>query len=399
MPDIINADGLQVKTAAEIRAELVAALQAIYGADINVDQNSPDGQVIGIITQLGVDLRELAVQINNGFDPDRAIGRILDERVVINNVERNGGTFTIQPVEITVDRTVSLQGLDANFNDINGTGFTVQDDAGNQFILVDSDTLTAGTHELNFRAKNIGQVETVIGTIQTAVTIVLGVTGVNNSSAALEIGQNEETDAQLRLRRQQSVALASTGYLNGLLGDVLALEGVTDAKLYENYTNSIDADGIPAHGTWLIVEGGANSDIAQTYYENKSYGSNMKGDVEIDITTPSGGLFVAKFDRPDAVDLYIRFDIQRTVTSYVFDEDAIKDYIVDTLVYKIGDFAETSLATVAAVAAIAAQGGGGVPVNVEISDDGITYTDFLETPTLDSKWTLDASNIGITILP
>lgn len=398
MPDILDANGLSVKTAAEIQAELVQGFKDIYGNDINVDQNSPDGQLIGILTQMSVDLRELAVQINNGFDPDRAVGRILDERVVINNIERAGGTFTIIPITLVVDRTVTLQGLDAAFNDINGVGYTVQDNSGTQFILIDTDTLTAGSHSLNFRAKDIGRVETTIDTITSPVTIVLGVTSINNPSAALEIGQNEETDAQLRLRRQQSVALASTGYLNGMLGDILALDGVTDAKLYENYTNVTDGDGIPPHATWLVVEGGANDDIGNVYYENKSYGSNMKGAVEVNIITASGGLFTAKFDRPTAVDLYIRFDIQPTVPLFVFDLDAIKEFIVENLIYKIGDYAETSLVTVAAMGGITSQGGGGVPLNVEISDDGIAWVDFLDVAALDDKWTLDVSNITITEL-
>ena len=398
MPDIIDADGLQVKTADEIRQELEDGFRNIYGADINLDQNSPDGQLVGILTQMSVDIRELATQINNGFNPDRAFGRILDERVVINNIERNGGTFTITDIDITVDRTVTLAGLDAAFNDINGQGYTVQDNAGNEFILIDTATITAGVHTLSFRARELGRVETTIGTINNPVTVVIGVTTINNDSAPTTIGQDEETDAQLRVRRQRSVSISSTGYLNGLLGDVLALDGVTDAVLYENYTDSVDADGIPAHGTWLVVEGGANTEIGEVYYENKSYGSNMKGDVEVNIITASGGLFVALFDRPTAEDLYIRFEIKRTVPLYVFDEAAIKTYIADNLVYSIGDFAETSSITDIAVAAIASQGGGGVPINVEISDDDISYVDFLEVSTLDGKWTLDTTRIAITVI-
>lgn len=398
MPDILNATGLTVKTLPEITADLQTALRAVYGADINLDQNSPDGQLVGILAQQGADIRELALQIYNGFDPDRAVGRVLDERVVINNIQRMGGTYTIQEVDLTITQTVTLQGLDALFNDPDGTGYTVQDDAGNQFILVDTVTLTPGSYSKNFRARQIGRVETVIGTITNPVTIVNGVSTIYNSSAPLEIGQNEETDAQLRTRRQQSVALASTGYLNGLLGAVLALDGVTDAKLYENYGDTIDANGIPAHGTWLVVEGGANSDIGNTYYERKSYGSNMKGAVSYNIVTASGGLFTAKFDRPSAVDLYIRFKIQRTVPLFVFDQVAIRTYIAENLSYKIGVFAETSLVTVAAIAAIASQGGGGVPIDVEISDDGITWTDYMDVPSLDSKWTLDVSRVTITAI-
>ena len=398
MPDILNQNGLSVKTATEIRNELNTALRNIYGNEINLDQNSPDGQMVGIYTQAAVDLRELITNAYNSFNPDRAIGRLLDERVVINNIIRKGGTYTITPIDITVDRTVTLQGLDGNFNDINGSGFTVQDNAGNQFILIDTTELTAGTSTLQFRSKEIGLVNVTVGTVQNAVTIVLGVTNINNSSAPTTIGQEEETDAQLRLRRQQSVALSSNGYANGLLGNVLNKDGVIDARLYENVTNAIDSDGIPAHGMWLIVEGGANSDIGDVIYKRKSVGSDMKGDIEVNIETQSGALFVAKFDRPDAQDLYIRFDIQETKAGTVFNQTAIKNTIVSNLKYLIGGYAETSEITTVARQSINDNGGGGVAVNVEISNDDTSWVDYLDVPTLDAQWTLDASRITITEL-
>ena len=398
MPDILNQNGLSVKTAIEIRAELNTALRNIYGNEINLDQNSPDGQMVGIYTQAAVDLRELITNAYNSFNPDRAIGRLLDERVVINNIIRKGGTYTITPIDITVDSTVTLQGLDKDFNDINGSGFTVQDNAGNQFILIDTTELTAGTTTLQFRSKEIGLVNVTVGTVQNAVTIVLGVTNINNSSAPTTIGQEEETDAQLRLRRQQSVALSSNGYANGLLGNVLNKDGVIDARLYENVTNAIDSDGIPAHGMWLIVEGGANSDIGDVIYTRKSVGSNMKGNIEVNIETQSGALFVAKFDRPNAQDLYIRFDIQETKSGTVFNQTAIKNTIVSNLKYLIGGYAETSEITTVARQSINDNGGGGVAVNVEISNDGTSWVDYLDVPTLDAQWTLDASRITITEL-
>lgn len=398
MVDILDATGLTVKTRSEIVADLEAAFKAIYGSDINVDQNSPDGQLIGILAQEAVDIRELLVSIYNSFNPDRAIGTPLDERVAINNISRRGGTFTVQPITLIVDRTVTLQGVDANYNDVNSVGYTVQDNAGNQFVLIDTVTLTAGTYSKNFRAKKLGLVETTVNTITNPVTIVLGVTSVNNPSGALEVGQNQETDQQLRLRRQYSVAIASTGYLNGLLGAVLNLAGVTDAKLYENVTNVTDANGIPAHSTWLIVEGGANTEIAQLYYEKKSAGSGMKGAVSVPITTPSGNVIDFLFDRPTAKNLYIRFEIQRTVAGTTFDQAAIKQYLVDNLTYSIGAFADTSTVTAQAIAAIADSSGGGVPLNVEISANGITWFDYLTVTTLDEQWTLDVSRITITVL-
>jgi len=398
MSDLLDKNGLQVSSLTEIKNSLTTGMQSIFGSDINTDQNSPDGQLIALIAQAAVDIRELLVSVNSTFDPDQAMGAILDQRVSINNIQRQGGTYTIQPIQIVTTSTVTLQGLDANYASVNGTGFTVSDDSGNQFILVDSVTLTAGTNTLNFRAKNIGLVTTTVNTINNPVTIVLGVASINNPSGALQTGADEETDAQLRVRRQQSVSNASDGYLNGLLGSLLAITGVTDAKLYENFSSSIDSNGVPDHGIWAIVEGGANTDIANVIYSKKGYGCNMKGTVTSNITTASGNVFTAKFDRPTAQNLYIRFDLQKTLSTAVFNQTLIKQYMVNNTNYGIGQFAETSSITALALAAINYYGGNGVPINVEISINGTTWVDYLTTPTLDKQFVLDVSRITITAL-
>lgn len=398
MVDSFTGTGLQVKTRTELVSDLTTGLQSIYGSDINIDSNSPDGQLIGIVAQAATDIRELLLSINAGFDPDQAIGTVLDQRVTLNHIARNAGTYTVQPVTLVIASTITLQGLDGNYSDPNGSGFTVQDNAGNQFILIDSATLTAGTYSKNFRAKNIGAVLTTANTITTQTTVVLGVSSVNNPSGALTVGTNEESDAQLRTRRLRSVALNSSGYLNGLEAALNNLSGVTDAKVYENYTDAIDSDGIPAHGFWVIADEGASSGIAQVIYERKSYGSNMKGSISVNITTASGGIFVVKFDRPVAENLYIRFDIQKTLATATFDTAAIKNYIVNNLLYKIGGYAETSSITTLAATAINSISPGGVPVNMEISKDGATWFDYLTPTTKDRKFTVDTTRIAITVL-
>jgi len=176
------------------------------------------------------------------------------------------------------------------------------------------------------------------------------------------------------------------------------LAGVIDAKVYENVTSSVDSDGIPAHGIWVIANGGASADIAQIIYENKSYGCNMKGAVSVDITTPSGVTFPALFDRSTAENLYIRFDIQPLSASAVFDQDIIKTFMVNNLTYKIGSYAETSSLTAVALAAINSNGGGGVPVNMEISKNGTTWFDYLTPTTKDKEFAVDTTRIAITEL-
>lgn len=396
--DTFDSNGLTVKTLTDIVNDLTTGLQNIYGSDINVDSNSPDGQLVNIIAQSCVDIRELIVQINSGFDPDQAVGSTLDQRVAINNIARAGGTFTIVPIDIIVSQTVTLQGLDGDFNNVNGTGYTIQDNSGNQFILITTATLTVGTHTVNFRAQTIGQVEVTINTLVNPVTVVLGVTSVNNPSDPISVGQNQETDAQLRIRRANSTENGNSGYLNGLEGTVLGLTGVVSAQLYENVTSSTDANGIPAHGMWLIVEGGSSTDIANAIYTKKSYGADMKGATTQDITTASGGTFTAKWDVPTAELLYIKFNIQKTVTSPSLDATAIKNYMAANLSYTIGQFADTSSLTALAVQAIAATGSGGVPTDMQISVDGTTWVDYLTTTALNYQWAVSAARITPTIL-
>jgi uncharacterized phage protein gp47/JayE len=398
MPNEITDEGLTIESLNDIITNLENGLKAIYGNDINIDSNSPDGQLINLVAQVKRDLLELNEQIYNSFDPDKAIGRILDERVSINSIQRQAGSYTFQPVEITVDRALNLDGLDDQANDPDGEGYTVSDNNGNEFILLDSQIIaSAGTYSFSFRAKNLGKVETLPNTITEPITVILGVTNINNPSVATSIGTDEETDAELRLRREKSVAQGSLGYLDGLLGALLNIEGVVDAIVFENRTGTTDSDGIPSHSIWAIIEGGSNQSIGEELYTRKSYGAGMKGSVQVDIEGENGLIFEAKFDRPSAKDLYIKFDLKQT-TGSSFDLDTIKQYLVDNLVYSIGGDAETSQITCVALDGINANGGGGVPINVEISDDDITYVDFLSVSTKDEKWVVDKTKITITIV-
>ncbi len=145
MPDKLNRKGLQVKTLPEIREELVTGLRAIYGQDINLDQNTPDGQLLNIFAQSAADMREVIQQVYSSFDPEQATGRTLDQRVALNGVKRKGAAFTFVPVDITIDRDVTLVGLDDKSTELEPDVpnlFTIKDSAGTQFYLLESASLT-----------------------------------------------------------------------------------------------------------------------------------------------------------------------------------------------------------------------------------------------------------------
>jgi len=399
MADTLDTNGLVVKTSIEIQTELENAYKAIYGNDIVLDSNSADGQLIGILTQFNTDIREMLTEVYNTFNPDMCRGQIQDVRFKLNGIERQGGTFTIVDIDVINDRTLTLSGLDADYNDVNATAFGVQDNAGNQYYLIDTVTITAGTHSLPFRSATLGANIPTVGTLTSMVTVVQGVTSVNNASAPTTVGVNQETDEAFALRREKSYEYRSQNSNDAMLAQLFALDGVSQAFVYghdyENYPSGDDADGIPLHYIWVIVEGGANSDIGTVIYANIG-GAGSKGTISVEVPTSSGQTYTAKFDRVESTDLYIKFQIQQTVSGFLFDTDSIKTYISENLTYNAYEYAETSKVTAMCLEAINANGGGGVPVNVEISSNGSTWVDYLTVATKKNKFVVSDTNITIT---
>lgn len=394
----VTSNGLEVQSYDEILTFEQGSLNGIYAADgesINFGSETPDGQATNIFAQIATDDRELAQGIYNSFDPDKCSGSVQDSRYALNFLFRNGGTFTIQNVDVTVNKTVTLQGLDANYNDLNAASYTVSDNAGNLWYLIDTVTITAGTTSLPFRSQNYGNPQPIIGTITNQVTKVLGVTSVINSVAPTTLGVEQETDSQFRLRRNRSTAIRGQNNNDALLGQILGLDGVSDARTFVNIPTAPDYDSnLPDYAVWVIVEGGANSEIADVIYAN-STGLPTYGSVQVDVTASSGQVFTTKFDRANPVSLYIQFDFQFSGSSTVINEDGIKEYIASNLTYNLGEDAETSKITTVASEAILANGGGGYALNVQISTNGTTWTDFIPSSSIQNKFVVDTTRITI----
>lgn len=304
MPNLVDATGLQTATLNELVANFTASMQQIYGASIDLSSSSPDGQAMNLFLQAVVDNLELITQVYNMFDPDNAIGVILDQRVAINGIQRQAGTFTITNVTIVTSMSVNLYGLDQTAQPV----FTVADGAGNLWELQTTQLGVNGTHAFSFQAAVPGAVLTAPNTITVPVTIVLGVTSVNNPTTYTTLGVNEESDAQLKVRRQKSVSLSSQGYLAGLLAALENINGVTSAFVYENTSGSTNSDGVPGHSIWVIVAGsGVAADIANAIYTKRNAGCGLYGASSYVITQVDGTPFTVLYDTVVTQDLFIAF--------------------------------------------------------------------------------------------
>lgn len=372
MSDSLNYDGLSTKTNTELLSEIQQSLQNIYspnGEEINFSSASPDGQFSELLAEIGTVHRELLTSVYNATDPSKCDGAQQDSKYQLNYLTRKGGTYTTQYISVTATKTVTLQGLDGSYNDTTATAFTVSDDSGNLWYLIDTTTIYEGITSLEFRAAEIGAVTPTIGTINTIVTITEGITAVNNITGYTSLGTEQESNYDFRIRRENSTENQSGNNADAILGQILALNGVNNCVVWVNDTNATDDTGTLAHYLWVIADGGANTDIADIIYANKG-GCGTRGSVTVPITTVSAQTLNINFDRPIIKPLYIKFDLYVTGDLTKISQSAIRDYIAENLLYEISEDAETSKVTTVCANAIENDGGGANALNVEISSGG-----------------------------
>lgn len=337
MPNVLDANGLQVATTNEILANLIAAYQAIYGADINVDANSPDGQALNILARAIQDNLQLLVQVYNSFAVDSAFGIVLDQRVAMSGIVRNQGTYTIAYVEVTATQALTLPGQDVLIGDPTAQVFTVSDTAGNQFQLVDSYSFSgAGTVSLQFASVTIGQIQTTPNTIQTIVTVTLGIASANNPTTASDVeGIPEETDPQLKIKQAKSYFLQAVAPADAIRAALLAVSGCVDAYVAENDTAS-PALGVPAHGLWIIVNGGSPVNIATAIYRKKNPGCALTGAQSYSVVRPQGNTALMQWDNALVETLYVRATLYPRIPGQSFDVTADGIALAAALTYKLG---------------------------------------------------------------
>ena len=387
----IGINGLVTQSLEEIRQDLITKFQSIYGNDINLEQNSPDGQWINILAQEKKDILDLFTQLYNNLDPDTVIGLPQQVLYKLNGLTIKAYGYSYCYVNVNITSSVTLQGLDDNIDNADGTGYTVRDTNGNRWILATTQNLTSGTHLLNFRAADLGSITALANTINVMETIIGGVSSVNNPANNYITGNSGESVSQFRTRRSRSMAVPSQGFDESVESQLLSLDNVTQAKVYDNRTNQTVND-IPPHTLWVIVEGGAPEDIGRVIYNNLPPGIPSKGEQVVPITKVNGDITNVYYDLPQPVNLYVRATIMQ-LTSLAIDLDYIKTQLAQTT-FEIRETVETADITTELKEIL---GNTGSPYNVEISQDNVTWYEVLTPLGLDEFFTLSVANINLTM--
>lgn len=143
--------------------------------------------------------------------------------------------------------------------------------------------------------------------ITTIGTPVAGVTSVNNRAEATG-GAPIETDVQLRARY---IARGSSGgsSANAIQAALNALDSVITAKVFENTSDVVDGDGLPAHSIEVVVDGGTDAEIGDIILNFKAAGIETFGTSTTTVVDNAGISRTFKFARPTFVDVFVDVDI------------------------------------------------------------------------------------------
>ncbi len=310
--------GFKRKRLDQLLSELNAEMKAVFGDNLNLDPQSPDGQVNGVIAESQANLWEIAEAVHNAYNPSAATGASLSNLVQLNGITRKPATFSNAIINVTgTDGTIVTAGSLISTSDTKA-----------QFVVDADITIAAGTGSGTATASVSGTVNAFAGTLTVIDTPITGWDTVTNPSDAT-IGDDEETDAELRIRRNKSFGSGSVAQIESLLAEILNIPTVLDAFIYENDTTAVDALGIPPHSFSAVVEGATDSEVAQAIFNKKPIGIGTDGNVTVNVLDSQNVPHAIKFRRPTLINIFIEVDIT-PLSDYPGDGDTqVKQAIVD----------------------------------------------------------------------
>ncbi|MDI8465240.1 baseplate J/gp47 family protein, partial [Salmonella enterica subsp. enterica serovar Lubbock] len=193
----VTAEGISAPDYQTILDTLTSYFQQIYGSDAYLEPDSKDGQMVALVALAIHDANNTAIAVYNCFSPATGYGAALTSNVKINGIARKGATNST--VDLLFTGTAGTIITNGTVKDTNNVIWRLPDS-----VVIGVD----GTVTATAICSKGGAVAAPAGTITTINTPTRGWTSVTNPAAAT-VGAPAETDAELRIRQGQSVAIPS----------------------------------------------------------------------------------------------------------------------------------------------------------------------------------------------
>lgn len=259
----VDATGVHAPSLEDALADIRQQLADIFGDDLaNADQ-TPQGQLAGIIAVLEAVVGEALVNLGTAFDPDNAVGTQLDRLYGLLDILRQ--TATRSRVTATVTGEPGT-GLDA--------GARARTTAGAEFRTIATTVLAPSPGvTVEMEAVEEGQIAAAVGTLTQIVTVVPGWETITNAEDAV-LGQARQDDPAYRAAYRRRTAHRSTGSLSAM-ESALSVALASKYRVVENLMNGQAVNqewAVDAHHILVVAQGGTNGDIRRAVENYRGMG-------------------------------------------------------------------------------------------------------------------------------
>lgn len=299
--------GLQIPSEVEILEGVLADFNQAFGGGLNLNLETPQGQLASSFAAIIADKNNQIAQIVNQVHPDYADGFMQDAIAKIYFLERKQATKSVA--------VCTFMGLTET---VIPKGFEVRDVNGNRWFTRET-VLIGDGRTVKTEVYSDGQVEAKAGSINIIYQSLIGLDRVSNEQAAI-VGVSVESREDFRKRRQQSVAINSHGTVNSVAANVLAIDGVKDVYVVDNPKGEYITQGttnyrLKPHSIYVAAIGGNDEDIARTILTYAGNGCDFNGNQTLTIydenyTDPKPSYEVS-FMRPAAKSVFIKVTVSR----------------------------------------------------------------------------------------
>lgn len=293
--------------------------RAIYGPDAYLENDSQDGQWIGVLARVVADCGAACIDAVSTFSPKTATQESLSRNVAINGIKRAIPTHSTVDLKLTgTAGTIITNGYSPDAN-------------GKKWLFPENVVFPpSGEITVTATAEEAGAILALPNSITTKGKPTRGWLSVTNPTSST-LGMSVESDTKLRQRQALSVAIPSQSKTDGIKGAIFSLSGVSRCKTYENDTEATNSFGIPAKSLCVVVSGGDATEIANIMRVKKSMGCGYFGNTIITVLDSFQEPVDISFYRPDIVNIGFNIGLQSTseYTTEIGDEikQAIANYI------------------------------------------------------------------------
>lgn len=291
----LTTEGFVPDTLAAIKQRIESRLEQ-FNAGFDFSPESPDGQLIGIMSaELALVWTEL-LKVYQSYDPNIASGQALRNLAQLTGVRMSTANRSFVTVTLGgVTGTAVPKGSYVSTND--GFVFYTKDDV----VVPASVTVIAD---------KVGEVP--VGLADPIINIDSIVTGWDTvtQTVAGTIGTNPEDEQHFRNVRNRTVMRNAQSVQESLRARVLEL-GIDQVRVTNNDTGSTLPDGTPSKAVQVIVGDSTVADLvlAETIFNSKGLGVLTHGNTTVTISDDLNFPHDVSFTKATAVPIFVVADI------------------------------------------------------------------------------------------